>query len=479
MRPDIDAMFDALASRADRIPAPSERAVRARGNRRRLVHRTATAVAACVVTSAVAVSATLYSGLLRDGTAADAPGRFTPLVEVGPARNGRALGSTRTIAVVDGDNGFLAEQKEYAGVGVTAVNLRTGAVRWRARVEDATSGGGRVAVAPSGMVVIGGAERDLQHAITVLDPDSGRQLWRQTVSLDTESVELYQTVAVYGSTSEGRLTGLDLTTGGTLWSVPFTPGESLVPVRSEDDLADPGRADVESGNAYGGDVVATVALTGQLRVLDIQTGRLVATGEVPAATVDLAAERQYHASGQRLYLTTGGTRFQVRAYDLGTGLDLGTVYRASADDATFVAMTTCGTDRFCLAEGGPSSTTVVSVDLTTRREAWRRPAPGATALVPVGDGVVATGGTAALYLDRDGRDLLANANAGTGGARAHSGGALFYRTVPGGTALEGVTAAGVRTRIGQVPADLETCAWNRRAIICPTTEEYGVWRFAG
>jgi hypothetical protein len=225
-----------------------------------------------------------------------------------------------------------------------------------------------------------------------------------------------------------------------------------------------------------------VTAAGQMRVLDIRTGRLVATGEVPA--VEAAgglgdSERSYHASGQRLYLATGGVRLQVRAYDLATGLDLGTVYRAPGDGRTFLAMTTCGVDRFCLAEGGTEPATVVAVDLVTRREVWRRPAAGTVALVPVGDGVVVTGVAAALYLDRDGRDLLADTNAGTGGARADVGGALFYRPVPGGTMLEGVTADGARTRLGQVPAAIETCAWSRRAIICPTTEEYGVWRFAG
>src|SRR5581483_1764826 len=76
------------------------------------------------------------------------------------------------------------------------------------------------------------------------------------------------------------------------------------------------------------------------------------------------------------------------------------------------------------------TTEVVTIDVNNQKQLWRKPAPGADQLVPMGDQVLATStsGTAAsfLYTADGARQLLAAEDQKSFGVRVNAKSLLFF-----------------------------------------------------
>jgi hypothetical protein len=118
---------------------------------------------------------------------------------------------------------------------------------------------------------------------------------------------------------------------------------------------------------------------------------------------------------------------------------------------------------------------------------WSKKVPGADRITPLGGGamvqdtnsseryVKAFGADGALLLDDAGKDLT--------GVRVAPGSVLLFSDIPepfaGDESLYGFTArTRTRTPLGDAKKIRSAnCSWNARLLVCPTDNDFGIWRF--
>jgi outer membrane protein assembly factor BamB len=94
---------------------------------------------------------------------------------------------------------------------VVAIELATGDVVWRERMDDVEISGG--VGAGSGMVLFGTREAE----VVALDQISGRQLWKSSVTSEVVSAPQTNGAIVVLQTVDGKLIGLNAVTGEQAW----------------------------------------------------------------------------------------------------------------------------------------------------------------------------------------------------------------------------------------------------------------------
>lgn len=216
------------------------------------------------------------------------------------------------------------------------------------------------------------------------------------------------------------------------------------------------------------------------RVIDLSTGK---AGK-PRPDVAYTSDKMVAHHG-RLFVEESGSD-RLLAYDLAK-LDSAepAILYTTPKDARVDALTPCGDDRICFVETvgyAKDKTEIIAYDLKEHQEAWRRPAPGAESLVPVGDGVLALTDEASTLFDATGKARWTDVP-GTA-VRLDAGNVLQFSD-PLSSSVGDQTLVGVHP--GDDPVQLGllrkvrsgTCAWNTSVLACVAEKDFVVTRFAG
>src|SRR6266545_2978663 len=168
-----------------------------------------------------------------------------------------------------------------------------------------------------------------------------------------------------------------------------------------------------------------------------------------------------------------------------------TVYRPGDTKHTLKTLVPCGS-RLCLLDVTSSddrTAKVIAVDPGGgKKEAWTAPAPRADLLVPVGDGVMVettdSGDRYTAVLGPDGKDRLGDQGKDKTGVRVTAGSVLLFSALPGtypaDQSLYGFgLSQGAPTPLGDIKRIRSaSCGWNTRLLVCPSDNDFGIWRFA-
>lgn len=240
------------------------------------------------------------------------------------------------------------------GASVSAVDLKTGAVRWvwqpgRAQTDTAAAGmfrSGSMGVRVSGDTVFATVWHDLTRLgvpaegwLVALDRQSGRELWRVTLPDAGGAAFVWSAPELYGNlvlvnTLTAHTYAFDRTTHQLVWSF-YTPAgaeggggkvstTSGVAVYGNVAYVDGGDSQIHALNASTGaqlwsgsfpteandDLLVTAGrvifgVAGRIFVLDRQTGRLVASAAQPQTNDALIASSPTEANG-RVFVTVAG-----------------------------------------------------------------------------------------------------------------------------------------------------------------------------
>jgi hypothetical protein len=166
------------------------------------------------------------------------------------------------------------------------------------------------------------------------------------------------------------------------------------------------------------------------------------------------------------------------------------VVYTSPGDRTLHSLAPCGGGAICVLDTGGYDTKtaeVASIDVAGSKQRWRKPAPGTDLLVPVGARVLATQAesTPASHLfGPDGVQLLPDDARNDTGVRVN-GASLILFSKPSSDYPDDVSLSGVAsqprspTSLGLLPkVRTLSCSWNDVYLVCASTNDFGIWRFA-
>jgi len=120
--------------------------------------------------------------------------------------NGQGANYTKITPGIDGDTIYAASENG----NVVAVEISSGDVLWRQRLDSTISGG---VGAAEGLVMIGTEAAE----VVVLDQSTGEVLWTQAVSSEVLSAPQSNGDVVVAQTVDGKLVALDYTSGEQRW----------------------------------------------------------------------------------------------------------------------------------------------------------------------------------------------------------------------------------------------------------------------
>ena len=390
-----------------------------------------------------------------------------------------------TFSGVSGDRGYVGYVHDKT-FKLGTINLGRGRGPSRTTdVGDADQWTGLVAF-PNGIVITG--ERDSHGVVYVMNPDTGAEQFHTDVDRG-DHLLAFDAVLVVATDSKGTR-GLDWKSGATKWVVPPLADSSDTRAFGMSTVADLGGPAAFDGTPYAPDLaddtrLLQVTSDKTLRVYDVRTGRIQGTRLSVGRPDD-----GYLAHDGTLYAVNTESPYQIQSYALGKLGEPQIVYTAHDPKRRWRAVTPCGSGRVCLLDSVSSddkTTEIVAIDVAGHRELWRRPAPNADTLVPVGDRIMAlnvTGEPAAVLYDPDGKQLLKSGDQHAVPVRITSGSLLLFSESPSSyptdTSLVGVGSAdGGRTAVGQLTKlRSKACSWNEQFIVCPTDKEFQAWRFA-
>jgi len=346
-------------------------------------------------------------------------------------------------------------------------------------------------VALSGVVLVEAYGLSGDHAYALIGIDqSGKQRWQHAYDNDRD-VYLTPGAVVFRDQGGKQLVGLDPVSGNQKWTVPDiedqygSVADGLYPVLADSDVAAPAGFDGLPFGALGDGRLVELSVDLSARIIDTRTGN-VGTAKPnigdPRTTMALAY-------GGRLYVVGTGSRYQLLSYDLDS-LGGGKVLYAAPDDSTVKTLVPCGTNVCLLNEKSSDGkdAEILAIDPGSAALRWRKPAPGADMLTPLGAGVMAQdtnssdrytkvfGGDGTLLLDDEGRDQT--------GVRVTGGSVLLFSEVPepysGDQSLYGFTASKhSRQSLGDIKKiRTGNCSWSARLLVCPSDTDFGIWRFA-
>lgn len=421
------------------------------------------------------------------GEGSQAPLGFHPVTEAGQVEFSEDADPS---LVHFADDHVYAAATVGPGLEVVARDITSGTESWRTTLAGQDGQSWEWLAANSSVVlVVAAAARSVARPVVALDVTTGQRRWEREVVGDVIIFLRDRVVVLAGE--EFGLQGLDPRNGHVLWETPFSSDEqvralAVVTVELSADYAHAGEYDGAPVHRRGNGVVV-VNGDRSARLLDLATGEYTWQHSNVADPTDLFA-----AQDNWLYVAEDTEGYRLLAYDLTTTTAPRTLY--PVEDTTRRPITRpvpCGSERICLLDrsgSDPASVELVAVDSGGGQgQAWRRPVPGASQLLAVGDMVVASGGDPAVAVfDRDGELVVEQA---TGLAvRINEGNMLLFGDAP--TAFSADLSL-----LGYAVADRElvalhtvrqvrssACAWglvDRSAYLaCPTRDTVTIWRFA-
>src|SRR5690348_10429811 len=222
---------------------------------------------------------------------------------------------------------------------------------------------------------------------------NGKQRLRVPIG-SNDTAYFFNDVLVLYQDQTRQMRGLDWADGRTLWTRDNPKNgsfndTSLAAESAQADFAGPGLPSGRPIFFADGDTqrIVQTGADKKLYLVDAKNGHVIRQWNA----VEPSSSVKYVASDGNYYLGSG-TPYQIQAYNLNKQDEPQTIYSASDSKRTLVTMAPCGTDRLCALDetSDNNSTEVVAFDVNAHKQLWRKPAPGADTLVPVGDQVLAT-----------------------------------------------------------------------------------------
>ncbi|MFC0505632.1 Hsp70 family protein [Micromonospora costi] len=439
---------------------------------------------AVVALAGVTTAAVLY--LTRDRY----PGLdFHPLEMVAQPKAGdeRPPGMWTTVL---GDRAYLAYRRADRQLEVVAIDTGSGDELWRSQTGTAADAWERLLAVPGAVVAYADAPgTSTPREMVVLDAASGQPRWTRSIRGD-DDVFFTDRTAVLVDRTANQLVGLAMGDGKPQWARDNPVSEYrnartvVLPVDTGEAAGGPAYLDGGPRDPWhdGGRRLVQVGADRSVRVLDMDSGSVVAGRGNVADLDDLLV-----AHGDRLYVAADEGGYQLLGYDLESlSAEPVVLYRAPDDRRRPKALVACGEHRACLLEVPDGEVARAEVVAATEGKSpvhWA--APGATALLPLGERLLVRTGdsspTSTLF-DAAGKPLLRD-RPGVG-VRLDAGNLLVFAKTPStiedDRGLSGVRAAtGEVAELGQLTGVRSaTCSWNTRVIACGAEKDFVVYRFA-
>ncbi|BCJ69633.1 Hsp70 family protein [Polymorphospora rubra] len=448
------------------------------------------AAVAVAVVLALAVTVGGWWFLLRDPHSTFA---FTELQPTGlTVAYGADSVPSKAASYPDGDVTYLAWTTGDA-VNVAAIDTAENRTLWQRPAPAEAKDWRALYAGPDGVILYpGDITATDPKPMVVLDPKDGALKWYRDIGYH-DAVVFYQAAVVFSSGDDNAVYGLDWGAGTEKWRLGNRPGTNGVPlatrnfpVEQSGEIDRPGLLGSRTRIIRGDrPVLLQFDVEQGMRVVDVTTGSQRTFTGVPAGQNPIA-----YAAGDRAHLiSTDGNGYQVREYDLtDPGGERVVHTEAAPGRAVRTTPVPCGPERLCYIDqnGDDSdSTHVVALDTARAKVLWREPAPGVTALVGMGDGVLATGDffPASGLFDGDGNQLLGNDDRRTLGVRLDPANVLLYSREPPGSSrslrFTGLNLDGARAPLGPVDEIIpSSCSTSRTTLVCGSTNGFQVWRFA-
>ncbi|WP_436525821.1 outer membrane protein assembly factor BamB family protein [Actinoplanes sp. HUAS TT8] len=388
-------------------------------------------------------------------------------------------------AEVIGDRAYFAGVDAQGQVGVTAFDTDSAKEAWKSTAAGPARSWAQMIALPGAVALISDPDYTTSQArLVVLDGKTGKLRWEYTLG-SSDTVHFGAGVVLVVDREQGQLRGLDLATGKERWKTANPDGSAsstVLDVTTPDDLTGPAgsRGRPFAPDLADDDQVVQIASDRSARVIDVSTGK----AGTPRADVAYTSDKMVAHNG-RLFVEESSSD-RLLAYDLAK-LDTAepAILYTAPKDAQVDALTPCGDDRICFVETvgyARDKAQIIAYDVKKHQEAWRKPAAGAEALIPVGDEVLAVADDTTTLFDATGKTRWA----GTPGAavRLNAGNVLQFSDTLS-TSVSGRTLVGIHP--GDEPVQLgllrdvrsSTCAWNTSVLACVAEKDYVVTRFAG
>jgi len=427
--------------------------------------------------------------LLRDGEREVA---FAPLARVGTVPMGDgASSSSGAFAHVLGDRGYVAWQADEK-LQVIAIDLGKGTEKWRTDINGSSDQWGGINALPTALVVSAYNYSSSQpRTMYVLDPANGKELWHRDIYGD-DSRYYFREVMVIADGKGAQLIGLDLRTGKQLWSQPFPKDQydytnaTVLAVSTTADFS--GASDVDGtplAPDRGDDQrVVLVGVDQSVQVFDAQSGKLLKR----RSNVAKPTSSWFRAYDGMLYVAPEAAGYGIDAYDLDSLGEPRRIYTTTDNTRRLVDLAPCGNGRICVLDQPSSDAKAIqlaAIDVKGAKQVWRKDMPSAELVLPVGDDILVSrtsSGPYSVVLDSGGKEKFRRE---TVGARLNTASVLlFNKTLTTYADDTNLTGVGVRsakyTELGEAK-DIRSaaCSWNASAVVCASTKEFVVWRFAG
>jgi outer membrane protein assembly factor BamB len=435
MPADLDELFVALRTQADRVPAGTAADARRRGTRRRNRMRALTTAA---LTVCLAVTGTAVY-LLRPSRTAVVPAALSYGVEARDASS-----------AIQGNAVFTGWLSTDGEVGVLGARLDNDAPLWRTVLPDRADLRGVIALPSAVLVVAGGTA-------TVLDPATGRSRWTFPYSVSDDLV-YYDDLLVRQEKKTGVTRAYDWTTGAVRWeqAAPADPAERTVGMYVPSDAQLAGRFGAPL--SFTDRRLVQTTRSGAVRIRDARTG-----AEVQVRAAAAGDGRRPIAYDGRLYTVDRGSTDGVRVTQLAGPAGSRVFHTGSAVNA----IAPCGSDRVCVAD----SKGLAAIGVSDGREKWRVPAPeGAGTIDFLGDGILVDSAAEQVLYGSDGERLAAG-NLG----RLDRGHVLIFPQRAGEEIVRVTAATGDRQNAGPKPVSEFPCAWAADKLACPGRSAVHIW----
>lgn len=412
-----------------------------------------------------------------------------PLAFQGFAQTGTVVfdqPSRTTLATVYRERGYVAWE-QGGQLQVVRVDPANGQVQQRVALAGAPQWG-RILAGPEALFVFGYADApDQPRPMFVLDPETLQTRWQRNVRGEDE-LFFFENVVGWLDLTARKLYGLDLAGGSEAWvrDLPVEGDVSVVNVVGQAELAQPTDQFGLVGGAITDHRLVLVEADSTVRVIDGNNGTVITEATNVAEPGD-----QVLGYGDRLFVAPDEGGYGLASYDLTNLRTVPQTHYTAADDSRFPErLAPCGAERVCVLESrsyDSATMEVVAVDLAGGGAVWRRPAPEAEWLLPVGDWVAAV-----IEPDFNARVIVYN---GSGDpvldqagfpVRTTGRNLMVFSDGISADLDEPLSAVGLTAEPGTAPVELgrlpdvleQFCAWGDRFLICPTQDSADIWRFA-
>ncbi|AEV88891.1 Synaptojanin-2 [Actinoplanes sp. SE50] len=397
-----------------------------------------------------------------------------------------AISSTWAATQVRGDRAYFASVDEQGTAGVVAADTGTRKELWRSTEAGTAHSWHSMTALPDAVALVADPDYSTSQStgrLVVLDGRTGHKRWEHAFG-SSDTMLFRAGILLLVDRTDGNLIGLDLTTGTERWRDANPDGSAnstVLDVTTPDGLTGPATNDgFPVADDAGDGRIVQVAGDRSARIVDLATGKVGKT----RSNVAYSSDKMVAHHG-RLFVEESATDRLV-AYDL-KNFDTAepAVLHTARNGAEVTDLTPCGDDRICFVETAGyqrDKAEAVAYDLTAHKETWRRPAPQAETLVPVGDAVLVTTGKSTTLLGADGKAQWTDEPGDA--VRLDAGNVLRFSDTLSPSVddriLTGVHLGDQPALIGRLrDVRSSTCSWNRSVIACAGDKDYLIARFAG